>query len=196
MKLAIVICLFLALLTGCATAWDPVRINPKQLTLNVEGKELTKPLYGGSLHYYPGFCVHEAFTLNSQDIFLEKIRLDANCSWNGLPRGFFVSLFKDKLKLTSLKMIENTPFEKYELSVFKVNGSAYVSLIHHYGVFNDLFIWDFEGSLYEKLRHTLTQKPLRKKLQPRFKPNYNHALARYNFFHGYYGRMSERKWNK
>jgi hypothetical protein len=188
--------LFLALFTGCVSTSQNNTLTQKQITLKFKNKKLTKPLDKASLQYYPGFCVSEAFTLKSEDIFLEKIQLDSNCNWNGLPRGFFTYLFKDKLKLKSFRMQENIEVDNYELSMYKVNGSSYVSLIHIYGVFNDLFIWDFEGSFYEKVLSSITHKPLRQIQQPRFKANYNHALARYNFIHSYYGRMSESRWEK
>jgi hypothetical protein len=56
-------------------------------------------------------CVNFSYISLSDDIkygriFTEYISLDSSCKWNGLARGYFVSLFMDTIKAKSYKVVE------------------------------------------------------------------------------------------
>lgn len=182
--------------SGCVSAPQNVILQNQALSFTINGQTITKKLNQPVLQYYPGMCITEAFTIKSEDIFMEKIQLGSNCHWNGFSRGFFTSLFDEKLKLKRLKMTENVDVKNYELSMYQVNDTSYVGLIYVYGTFTDVLIWDYDGAFYEEVLSALTQKPLRDIQQPRFRADYNHALARYNFFYNYYGKTFENKYPK
>jgi len=99
----------------------------------------------------------EAFTLKNRDIFLEYIRLDSDCGWNTDAYGAFKSFFKEKLKLKSMKQLEEHTFENYTLSTYLLNSESVVHFIHIYEMFKDAFIVDTKGDLYKRLMSSLQE---------------------------------------
>jgi hypothetical protein len=82
-------------------------------------------------------CVNFSYISLSDDIkygriFTEYISLDSSCKWNGLARGYFVSLFMDTIKAKSYKVVEKKEFDNIEISTYLVNELYYVNIIDKY----------------------------------------------------------------
>jgi len=93
--------------------------------------------------------VFDAYTFNSQDIFFEYIQLDSVCTWNGLARGYFVSLLKETIK-EDITLDERFEIGHYEFSTYKTNN-AYIHLIYIWEVNKEVFLIDKKGILYKEL---------------------------------------------
>ena len=98
--------------------------------------------------------VIDAYTLKTEDIFIEYINLDSFSSWNGLSRGYFEDLLKNKLKIT-LDLQERVDIKNYEFSTYKVNSSFIIHLIYIYEGSTDVFILDTKGKLFKELLKSL-----------------------------------------
>ena len=138
------------------------------------------------------------FELSKNNIFIKKlnnpkyISLDLDCSWNGLPSGYFEREFKEILKLKSMVALERIDIENYSFSTFKINDKYKLNTISIYTVFTNTFIVDFEGKLYEEL---LTKyKPSYTNtftFMPRFQADYKYSMVDFNFLHHYFNREKE-----
>ncbi len=70
-------------------------------------------------------------------IFTEYINLESSCKWNGVARGYFVSLFMDTIKAKSYKLVEKKEFKNLEVLTYLVDEEFYVNIIDKYTVFED-----------------------------------------------------------
>ena len=78
-------------------------------------------------------CANFSYIILSDDIkygkiFTEYISLDSSCKWNGMARGYFVSLFMDTIKAKSYKVVEKKEFENIEISTYLVDELYYVNI--------------------------------------------------------------------
>lgn len=136
------------------------------------------------------YCSKFSYILNIDDIkyrkmFVEYINLDFNCKWNGLARGFFVSLFKEELNAKSFELVQRFDFKNVEISTYIIDNYFYVDIIDEFGVFDDRLTIDYSG-IY-------TDDILRKngminnyKDYPRLDFNYNKSLVQLNFINSYF----------
>mgnify|MGYP003430300574 CR=1 FL=1 len=72
-------------------------------------------------------CANFSYISLSNDIkykkiFTEYINLDSSCKWNGVARGYFVSLFMDTIKAKSYKLVEKKEFKNQQQQI-KVSAS-------------------------------------------------------------------------
>jgi hypothetical protein len=137
-------------------------------------------------------CTNKSYLLKEKRYFIEYISLETNCNWNGLASGYFESEFKSKLKLKSMKGIERIDIKNYSFSTFKINDKYSLNTITMYIGFTDIFIIDYEGTLYNELLGKL--KPTYKnkfESLPRFEADYNYSMVKYNVFKSYFNREVE-----
>ncbi len=102
---------------------------------------------------HDSYVIH-AYTLKTSSIYLEYINLDSLSSWNGLSRGFYTKLLKEKLKI-NLELLERVEIGNYEFSTYKVDGQFILHLIFIWEVNKDIFILDTKGKLYKELLQSL-----------------------------------------
>lgn len=93
--------------------------------------------------------VLHAYTLKTKTIFLEFIHLDSFSSWNGLSRGFYEKLLRDRLKI-KLELLERIDIDNYEFSTYRVDDNFILHLIFIWEVNKDIFILDTKGQLYKE----------------------------------------------
>lgn len=145
----------------------------------------------------PAFCIDFAYTIYDENspygkLFIESIDLSSNCKWNGFPRGFLQTSMKKYLKITSLEQVEKIDVEGYELSTYKVDNKAYVSLIYKYFGSDEKFIIDYEGVLSESIIQRFKSEYKSKyKNMERYSNKYNKSLVRDNFFESYFSAERE-----
>ncbi|WP_298754560.1 hypothetical protein [uncultured Arcobacter sp.] len=96
----------------------------------------------------------DAYTFNNPDIYFEYIHLDSVCSWNGLARGYFVSLLQKTIK-EELELQERFEFGHYEFSTYKTSKNSYIHLICIWEVNKEVFIIDKKGVLYKNFINLL-----------------------------------------
>ncbi len=142
-------------------------------------------------------CTNFSYISNSEDsmygkIFKEYIRLDSSCKWNGLQRGYFVDLFKDTIKVKSLKLVERIENKNLEISTYLIDEKYYVNIINKFTVFEDLLIIDYKGIYSTRLISGFNKEYKNIYLdKPRLDSNYSNSLVRMNFMKGYFARESE-----
>ena len=128
-------------------------------------------------------------------LFYEYINLDSNCSWNGMSRGFFDDLFKSTLKIKKIKKIKNIErieYKNYEFSTYIIDDKYYMNLIYSYSVYEDFFIIDYEGKLFDEMIRLHDKNYINKYTnEPRFNSNYSNSLVRMNILNGYFSKQGE-----
>jgi hypothetical protein len=132
--------------------------------------------------------VLEAYTINSDDIYLEYIHTDVDANWNGLPLPHFIELLKTNLKLNSMDLLEKKEFKHYDFLTYKINNEYILNIIYIYELNKDIFIIDTKSNLYEKLL-----KNFDKSYVYNFEKNknialsFNLSLVRNNAINNYFG---------
>lgn len=95
--------------------------------------------------------VLDAYTLNTQDIFLEYIRLDSNSSWNGQALSLYEGFLKEKLNFKEFEVIEKKAIANYTFKTYKIDDSFILHMIYLSSVVSDIIILDTKGNLYKNL---------------------------------------------
>ena len=125
-------------------------------------------------------------------LFYEYINLDRSCSWNGFQRGFFEDLFKSTLKIKDMKIIERVEFKNYEFTTYIIDDKYYMNLIYIYTVYEDFFIVDYDGKLFDEMIRKYDKNYINKFLKElRFNSNYSNSLVKMNILNGYFSKQSE-----
>lgn len=124
-------------------------------------------------------------------LYMEYLRLNSGCIYNGSIYSFFLELFESELKLRSIKKVEKVEFDNISFFTFKIDDDSYISMIFQYTTFEDLIIVDYEGKLSNELikGYDASYKSLYLNKQ-RFKKDFNRSLARMNYFNSYFTRDS------
>jgi len=134
-------------------------------------------------------CTNESYLLKEKRYFIEYVSLQNNCSWNGLPDGYFEREFKFELKLKSMVAVERIDIKNYSFSTFKINDKYTLNTITIYTTDSNTFIIDYEGKLYNQLLLKLNPSYQNTFLSSsRFKADYNYSMVRFNFFNSYFNR--------
>lgn len=141
------------------------------------------------------YCSKFSYIANVEDIkykklFIEYINLDQHCKWNGLASGFFISLFKDNLKVKSFEYVEKYDFKNIEILTYIIDDIYYVDFINEFGVFDDKLIIDYSGIYTDEILRK-NGKINNYKDYPRLDFNYDKSLVRFNFINNYFSRDSE-----
>ena len=95
--------------------------------------------------------VYEAYTIKSDNIFLEYIHTYEDVAWNTDAFSSFLSLLIGALQSSSFENIEKKSFTHYDFYIYRVNSSFNIFLISLYEMDKNLFIVDFKGDLYKNL---------------------------------------------
>ncbi|AXH08675.1 hypothetical protein CP960_12760 [Malaciobacter halophilus] len=184
--------LFISSILILFVACTPFSVNSMKLptkTLDLKGAQTTAT-------FHP--CANFSYTSKINDknygkLFIEYINLDSNCSWNGFERGFFEELFKQTLKIKSMKIVEQYDFDNYEFTTYLIDNSSYVNLIYVYAVNRTKFILDYNAKLSLELikeyKPSYESKYLHKN---RFKKDYSMSLVRMANFYSYFSKESNR----
>lgn len=99
--------------------------------------------------------VLEAYTLITNNIFLEYVRLDNNASWRGQSLSIYEGFLKEKLNIKKLEIIENKEINNYTFKVCKIDESFIFHIVYTYTSVSDIIIIDTSGKLYKDLLHRL-----------------------------------------
>lgn len=128
----------------------------------------------------------EAYTLHNENIFLEYIKGDHNTNWNGEPLSLYEGFFKDKLRISSLEVIEKVEVDPYTFKVFKVDDNFILHLIYIYDVSTNVIIIDSKGDLYKSLiRCFKSDYKYRFEMEEKGSINYNISIVKENSLKGY-----------
>lgn len=100
----------------------------------------------------------EAYTLSTQRIFLEYIRLDSNTNWKGQPLSLYEKFLKEKLKIKELNVLEKKQINSYTFKTYKVDDDFVLHIIHISTVMDEVLIIDTKGDLYKNLLFRLDGK--------------------------------------
>ena len=93
----------------------------------------------------------QAYTLKSQNLFIEYIQTDIDVAWNALPSSLYIDLVKQKLNLKSMEVLEKYEFKNYEFITFKLDEHYILNFIYIYETNKDVFILDINSKLYVNL---------------------------------------------
>ncbi len=181
-------------LTSCSALSYSYSSNSKELMFKVPNDKL----YGFKLKspkISPTFdaCTIDSYTLKeTQSVFIEHISLHSNCKFNSEAFGLFLYEFKENLKLKSLKPLETLTFSNYEFYTYEVDENSIVNFIFIFSPFEDTFIVDFEGKIYQEILQQFDPSYSNSfENQKRFYKNYDYSLVKMNVFKGYFTKMSE-----
>ncbi len=95
--------------------------------------------------------VVDAYTLNSDNLYIEYIHLYNEVQWISSPLHDFVELMKSNLKIKKLEKIEELEFEHYSFYTYEVDEEYILNLIYIYEMDKDIFIIDMKSNLYINL---------------------------------------------
>ncbi|RXJ86633.1 hypothetical protein, partial [Arcobacter sp. CECT 8985] len=95
--------------------------------------------------------VIDAYTLKTKDFFLEHIRVDTDVSWNADALSLYENFLVENLKLKNIKLLEKKEFEHFEFIIYQIDKIHILPLVYVWEVYKDIFILDFNLSLYEDL---------------------------------------------
>ncbi|OCL97235.1 hypothetical protein [Arcobacter porcinus] len=122
-------------------------------------------------------------------IFIEYINLDNSCKWNGLARGYFVSLFMDTIKAKSYKLVEEKEFKNLEVLTYIVDEKYYVNIISFYTVSEDKLMIDYNGIYSTSLIQNYEKDYINIYLEKnRLNKEYFNSLVKFNFFKSYFSK--------
>lgn len=131
--------------------------------------------------------IMEAYTLSTQDIFLEYIRLDTSAAWRGQPLSLFEGFFKEKLKIRSFDVLENKEISNYTFKVYKIDDSFVFHMIYISTAVSDLMIIDTKGELYKDLIFRLDGKYTYKyDKEEKGSVNFNISMVKENCIKGFF----------
>lgn len=155
-KITLIICVSL-ILGGCSSALVNYDNETKILSLKVN-KEKNKTLKFNEPTYKANFgqCIENSYYVVEPlpkygNIYIEHIRMNSSCYWNGLPQGYLISFLKKVYKVDDIKRISKENIYQYELSTYKVNDKFDIKIILAWGPSQNTFIVDEKGIFTEEL---------------------------------------------
>jgi len=131
--------------------------------------------------------VDEAYTLKTQNLFIEYIKTDVDVIWNGLASSFFVTLLKEKLKVNDLELLEKYEYEGYDFITYKIDKHFIINFIYIYEMHKEVFILDIKSELYENLLKNF-DKDYKYKFEKNAddKMGFDFSLVKENAFNSYF----------
>lgn len=129
----------------------------------------------------------EAYTISSDNLFVEYVHVDNDVIWNGLASSFFVNLFKEKLPINSMQVIEKKEFEHYKFITYKINDEFTLNFIYIYEINKDIFIIEKNAELYINLLQSF-QKDYKYKFDKNqdLEFDINISIVKENALNGYF----------
>ncbi|WP_320033537.1 hypothetical protein [Halarcobacter sp.] len=184
--------IILFLFAGCVVKNSPFYSKKKdRLVLGKKDNPIIVKLENVNYKTYLYGCSDYSYTLTQDSkeygkLFVEEIELGFNCTWNGLPSGFFEDNFRSNLKLNDVETVEHIDIDRYSFKTYKVN-EQYYSIIYTYIGRKDRFIVDYEGKLYNKLLKSFDKNYVNKYInKKRFYKFYDDSLVRKNILNHYF----------
>ena len=95
--------------------------------------------------------VLDAYTLKSDEIFLEHIHVDNDVEWEGLPSSIYTSFLKEQLKFKNMEVLEKFEYDGFDFITYKLDNHFILNFIYIYEINKDTFILDVKSNLYTKL---------------------------------------------
>ncbi|QKF81579.1 hypothetical protein [Halarcobacter ebronensis] len=132
--------------------------------------------------------VIEGYTLSNADIHLEYIKVESDVSWNVEVVSAYEDLIKEKLKIGSLKVLEEKNIKTYTFKTYKADDSFVFHLIFIYTTSSNLLIIDTKGTLYKELisRFDSTYE-YKYKEEQKGDINFNISIIKENSMRSYFG---------
>lgn len=134
------------------------------------------------------YLVSKAYTIKTNDIFLEYIEVNNNTIWNGQALSLYEGFFKEKLKINEITTLEKKDIQNYTFKVYNIDDSFILHMIYIYTVNSDLMIIDTKGDLYKELFKKLDSKYIYKyDEKEKVEINFNISMVKENFVRGFFG---------
>lgn len=184
--------IFLILFTGCVSTNSPFVLNSEKMILGKKDSLSQVNFTNPKMKTFPSFCTIDSYTISDENkeygyLFIESIEVVNGCNWTGLPSGFFESNFKDSLKISSMKTVEEFDINGYAFKTLHVNNDSYINMIYIYVGVKDTFILDTNGKLYDKLIKTFKPNYVNNYLdKKRFINHFEDSLVRKNLINHYF----------
>ncbi len=129
----------------------------------------------------------EAYTLKSENLFVEYVNVDHDVNWNGLASSLFLGLFKEKLPITSMHIVEKKEFENYEFITYKINDDFTLNFIYIYELHKDIFIIEKNADLYINLLKSFNKDYIYKfDTKQELEFDINLSIVKENALNGYF----------
>jgi hypothetical protein len=100
----------------------------------------------------------EAYTIKSDNLFIEYIHTDSDVQWRGLPSSLYIEFIKDKLGFIKMDILEKKEYENFDFYTFKIDEHFILNFIYIYELNKDVFILDIKSELYENLLRNFDKK--------------------------------------
>lgn len=136
--------------------------------------------------------VLDAYTMTSNQVYVEYIHTDMDVSWNGQALSFFTSLLKYDLKIKAMTLLEKKEFNHYEFLTYKIDDKYILNLIYIYEMSKEVFIIDLRSELYENLLRNF-EKDYKYKFDKNeeLSLDLNTSIVKNNAIYGYFRSSSE-----
>lgn len=93
----------------------------------------------------------EAYTIESDNIFIEYIHTHSDVQWRGLPSSLYREFLKDRLGFKTMDVLEKKEYKHFDFYTFKIDDHFILNFIYIYELNKDVFILDVKSELYENL---------------------------------------------
>lgn len=95
--------------------------------------------------------VLEAYTISSEELYIEYIHTDPDAIWNNSSLSYFVDLLKKSVRTEKIELLEKKEFPHYDFSTYRIDDLYNLNIIHIYEENKEVFIVDMKSNLYEEL---------------------------------------------
>ena len=135
--------------------------------------------------------VIDAYTLKSNDLYLEYIQVHGDACWNASASSLFYNMMKEKLNIKYMEKLEHYEYEHYEFISYNVDDKYILNLIYIYEVDKDIFIIDTKSELYTNLLRNFEKKYVYSfKRNENLDLDINMSLVKENAFYNYFSLSS------
>lgn len=129
----------------------------------------------------------DAFTLKTPSFYLEHIKVDEDTIWQGQALSLYEEFLKEQLKINKFQLLEDKNFENYEFKIYRVDDEFLLHLVYIWELNKDVFILDFDTSLFKTLITNLDENYIYKyENEKRLNIDFDSSLVKLNAFKGYF----------
>ncbi len=131
--------------------------------------------------------VLEAYTIKSENLFVEYVNVDHDVTWNALSSSLFINLFKEKFPINSMHIVEKKEFENYEFITYKINDDFTLNFIFINELHKDIFIIEKNADLYTNLlKSFIKDYTYNFDIKQELEFDINISIVKENALHGYF----------
>lgn len=131
--------------------------------------------------------VLEAYTIKSENLFVEYVNVDHDVTWNALSSSLFINLFKEKFPINSMHIVEKKEFENYEFITYKINDDFTLNFIFINELHKDIFIIEKNADLYTNLlKSFIKDYTYTFDIKQELEFDINISIVKENALHGYF----------